>query len=290
MNNFIRLLRPQQWLKNIFVLASLFFGGHMFSGHSAIMAFVTFVLFCLVSSAVYIFNDICDRDADKQHAKKRTRPLASGAIAMPVAIGVMAALIALAGIIFYASAAPWRLGLVLAIYIGINLIYSLGAKHVPLVELFMVASGFVLRLIAGGVAIDAPLTSWILVCTGLVSLLMVTGKRRADLLQDNDPTRSRRALLHYTVPFLDNIIVVLSSATLVTYLLFCVGYGKDRFGDYVELTAVFVALGIFRFMQIVIVEKGGDAPTALVARDRVMQFTLASWAVVFFALIYGWDL
>lgn len=284
----IKLIRPQQWLKNGFVFAALFFAGRMFEWDSILKAAETFGLFCMLSSAIYIFNDIRDVEADKQHIKKKHRPLPSGQISLTTAWVLL--LLLLGGLVglFILMGANYKLGIIFAIYALVNFLYSIGLKHMPLVELFLVASGFVLRLIAGAVAIDAEISGWILICTGLVSFLLVVGKRRADIAQENDPSSRRKVLEKYTLQFLDSLIVVMAASTLVTYLLFCTStYGQSRFGVFVNLTGVFVALGIFRFMQIVMVEQGGDSPTGLVARDKVMVVTILCWALTFFGLIYG---
>jgi 4-hydroxybenzoate polyprenyltransferase len=287
-NPYIRLLRPQHWVKNLFVFVSPFFSGKFFEPAVFKQAIVAYTLFCLLASAVYIFNDLCDAEADRQHLKKDRRPIAAREISIFAAVMTMIGLLVADAVIFIAGRANPLLLVVFAIYAGINILYSLGMKNISLIELFMVASGFVLRLIAGAVAVDASMTSWILICTGLVSLLLVVGKRRADIALANDPSLRRKVLKSYSVAFLDSLIVVIAASTLVTYFLFCTStYGLTRFGLFVNLTGVFVALGIFRFMQIVMMEGGGDAPTMLVIKDKVMVATLLGWAAVFFGLLYG---
>jgi decaprenyl-phosphate phosphoribosyltransferase len=285
--HYLRLMRVQQWIKNSFVLAPLFFSGSLTDPQKIGETLSAVVCFCLLSSAVYIFNDLCDVQADRQHAKKRYRPIASGAVPIPAAWALIGALLAAAGGLLLASGANHGLAAVLVAYLGINVAYSSGLKNVPLVELCLVASGFVLRLLAGGVAIGVELTSWILICTALVSLLMVVGKRRADLGQGNDPQFQRVVLRNYDCAYLDRLLIMIAGATLVAYLLFCTSpYGHDRYGEWVVLTGAFVALGIFRFLQIVTQEGGGDSPTSLVIKDRFMRWTLVAWIAAFGVIIY----
>lgn len=284
---YLRLLRVHQWLKSGFVLAPLFFSGSFRDPEKIGLAVSALAAFCLLSSAIYVLNDLCDVEADRLHKKKRTRPIASGVVPVPTAwalIGLL--LVATSGVVIASGANP-RLAIVLLIYLSINIGYSYGLKNVPLVELCLVASGFVLRLLAGGFAIDVPVTSWILICTALVSLLMVIGKRRADLAQENDPQFQRVVLKKYDCAFLDRLLIMVAGSTLVAYMLFCTSpNAQERYGDWIVLTGAFVALGIFRFIQIVTQEGGGEAPTQLVVSDRFMRWTLLSWVVVFAAIIY----
>ncbi len=280
------LMRPEQWVKNGFVLAPLFFSGQM-SGPLVIQSLLGAFAFCLLSSAVYVFNDLCDLEDDKHHAKKRLRPLPSGRISTGAAIALGATLFIASAAIVFAAGLPAELYLVGAIYAGINLTYSLGLKHVPVLELFMVSSGYILRLLAGSIIGGEPLSPWIMACTGLVSLMLAVGKRRGDVANALDTTGRRQSLKSYTVPYLDQLTTLLAGTTFVTYLLFCISdYGMARFGADVTLTAVFVLFGIFRFLQIVSVQNGGDSPTDMVLRDAPLRTTILLWLIAFFVIIY----
>lgn len=283
----VRLMRPEQWAKNVFVLAPLFFSGQLTGMASVADALLATAVFCLVSSAVYVFNDLCDMEADKVHAKKRTRPLASGAVSPGTARAMIAALLATTAAVLALWAPSVEFLGILVVYIAANLGYSLGLKQLALIELMLVSSGYVLRLIAGGIAIASPISGWIIVCTGLLALMLTIAKRRGDLAQNYDPEGRRASLSAYTVPFLDQLLSTLAGATIVAYVLFTIGgYAQARFGEYVPVTAVFVLLGVFRFMQIVMVEGGGDSPTDLVLRDNFMRLTLLGWAATFYVLLY----
>jgi len=282
----VALMRPEQWVKNGFVLIPVFFSGHV-DWPIVVKALLGALVFCALSSVIYIFNDICDVEDDKQHAKKRLRPLPSGQIALPAAAGLAAALVAISIAIVFAAGLPARLFLIGGIYAAINLAYSLGMKHMPVLELFMVSAGYILRLLAGSVIDGEALSPWIIVCTGLVSLMLVVGKRRGDVANALDENGRRKSLKHYTVGYLDQLTTILAAATFVTYLLFCISdYGMIRFGANVTVTAIFVLFGIFRFLQIVSVQSGGDSPTDLILRDAPLRTSILLWLLTFFLIIY----
>jgi 4-hydroxybenzoate polyprenyltransferase len=243
--------------------------------------------FCLASSAVYVFNDICDVEADRHHERKRFRPIASGAVS-PAQAGVLSAvLLALAVALALAAALPLLFHVVQVSYLLINLGYSLGLKHVAVLELFLVSSGFVLRLLAGGVVSNIELSTWIIAATGMISLLLATGKRRADLALDNDPMRLRRSLQSYSIEYLDTVLSAVGGGTLLVFLLFCASdYAGKRYGHGVLLTSIPVGLGILRFIQVVMVKKDGDSPTDLILRDRFILSCLAVFVLMMAALLY----
>lgn len=283
----ILLLRPAQWLKNGFVLAPLFFGGKASEGEALAAALAAFASFCLLSSAVYVFNDIHDMEADKAHARKKSRPLPAGRVSQGFAWALVPVLLALSAGAALAGRLPMEFFAAAGIYAAINLAYTLGLKHLALVELVLVSSGFVVRLIAGAAATGIALSPWIILMTGTLALLLVTGKRRADVAQNSDPKGGRRALAEYSLSFLDQLITMLAGVTLVAYVLYCVSdRGVGRYGNWVLLSAVFVVLGIMRYLQIVLFEGRGEQPTTLAVRDPVMAGTLVLWLVTFGALIY----
>jgi len=282
------LLRPHHWIKNAFVLVPAFFAGQ--AGNTAVMtqAVGATLVFCLIASMVYIINDLRDIEADKLHAKKSRRPLPAGHITPAAAMVTIVALAGLVGaLLWWLHPAPEFL-LIIAAYAVINLSYSFGLKQLALVEVFLVSSGYILRLLAGGLVAQEHLTNWIIACTGLVSLLLTVGKRRGDMAQNNDQHQQRQSLKKYSVAYLDHIMTMLSAATIVTYLLFSMSdYAQIRFGEYVMLSAVFVIFGIMRYLQIVIVESGGDQPTSLLYRDRWMVATVLAYLLYFILTIYA---
>jgi decaprenyl-phosphate phosphoribosyltransferase len=282
-----RLLRVRQWVKNAFVLAPLFFGFELLHRQSLLRAAAAFAIFCAVSSAVYIFNDWRDLEADRLHRLKRSRPLPSGDVSLRAAALLFAALMAIAAIVAMVAALPREFFVVLAIYVLVNVGYSLGLKQISLIELFLVASGFVLRLLAGAFAIGVHLSQWILIATAMVALLLTVGKRRADIAQQYDVEAGRKSLMAYNVAYLDLVLSALTGGTLVVYLLFCASdYAVGRFGAMVLATALPVALGLLRYLQLVTVTGKGASPTDLVLDDLGMLAILAVFVLMFSALIY----
>jgi 4-hydroxybenzoate polyprenyltransferase len=282
----IALMRPKQWVKNGFVLIPLFFSGHA-DLSLATTAFVAAFSFCMLSSAIYIFNDLCDLEDDKVHEKKRFRPLPSGRIGVPVAVAFGTALVIASAAAPVLAGVPLRFFLIAALFAGLNLAYSLGMKHIAILELFILSSGYVLRLIAGSTIVGETLSSWIIICTGLVSMMLAVGKRRGDVANALDQSGRRRSLQHYTLPYLDQLTMILAAATFVTYLLFCISdYALARFGADVTITSIFVLFGIFRFLQILTVESGGDSPTDIVVGDGPLRTSIAMWLLTFFVIIY----
>jgi 4-hydroxybenzoate polyprenyltransferase len=283
----LRLMRPRQWVKNGFVVAPLFFGERLTAIASYPQVFAALASFCLMSSAVYAFNDICDAQADLQHEKKRLRPIPAGSITRTEA-GILSAVLAIFAIVIIYITSHSLDGLFIIItYACINIVYSLGMKHIAVLELFLVSSGFVLRLLAGGIAAKITLSPWIIVATAMISLILTVGKRRSDLIQNNDPSRLRRSLQGYTVEYLDAILAAFAGATLVVFVLFCVSdYAIARYGRMILLTSVPVALGILRFVQVVMVDKGGDSPTDLVLTDKFILLAIGGFVAIFAVLLY----
>ena len=281
------LLRILQWAKNGFVLAPLFFGSEIINVAAIGRTAIAFCVFCLVSSAVYIFNDWCDIESDRHHAKKSLRPLASGRLSVPIALAIMGGLAVAATAVIYLAQMPRAFVITMAVYIAVNLGYSLGVKNVSVVELFFVASGFVLRVIAGATAIQIEMSPWIIIATGMLALLMATGKRRGDIAQENDKSHKRQSLTGYNLAFLDSTLTALTGGTIVVYLLFCVSeYAVARFSAGVLITSVPVILGLLRYLQLIMVRGQGESPTDLVLGDRGMLGILAVFGIAFVYLIY----
>lgn len=284
----IRLLRPIQWIKNAFVLAPLFFGFRLGDPQAVAHALLAVAIFCLVSSAVYIFNDLRDMAADRAHPKKRSRPLASGAVKPGAAIAIMATLLALAIGLTYLAGFDRNFVASILVYVAANLSYSLGLKNVALLELFLVASGYVIRVITGCFAVEVEPSQWLLGSTAVVALLLVTGKRRAEIADALDVDNNRQSLRGYNLAFLDSMLSMLGSITIITYLMFTVSdYAVDRYGSrYLMLSAVFVAYGVFRYLQVVKTSSGADAPTELVTSDGGLIGAVVLWALFMAIQLY----
>jgi 4-hydroxybenzoate polyprenyltransferase len=279
------LLRPQQWVKNAFVAAPLAFTPAAVSIGNVFAVVAGIACFCALASAVYILNDYLDRAADRMHPLKRLRPLAAGTVSLPAAFSAMAALAA-AGLGGAIALSPDFAG-VLALYAGLNLAYSWRLKHVAIVDVALIAFGFVLRVQAGGVLIAVEPTSWIVIMTGLLALFLALAKRRDDLVRSLGGDH-RRSLDGYSKPFLDVAVAVVLGALLVGYLIYTTDatvmarLGTER----LYYTAPFVAVGILRYLQLTMVLEASGSPTRVVLTDGFLIATILGWGATFAALLY----
>lgn len=279
---FVRLARPRQWIKNVFVLAAPVYGGALFNEDKLVNSILAVAIFCALSSGTYAFNDVKDVEQDRLHPKKRTRPLASEQITVAAAATFGAVLVAgsLAGGLFVSR------GLFLAAlcYLLINAGYTLWWKHVVILDIFSVASGFVLRVVAGALAADVVLRPWILVCTLALALLISLGKRRSELLLLGEGAGEHRPILgEYPLPFLDTLIVVASTMTLLAYSLFTFDSGHSR---YLMTTIPFVLYGVFRYLYLLYVKGESDPPELIILRDVPMLVNGVLWGVLSAWLFY----
>lgn len=286
--HYLRLIRPHQWPKNAFVIAPLFFSLKLSDMNALRASVLATIIFIVASSAVYVFNDLRDIDADRAHTVKKNRPLASGDVPIAGALVLLLGLVAAAaGLILVAGFSQWLVYAVVA-YVAINVAYSLGMKQIPLLEMFMVASGFVVRLVAGCAAIGVVPTHWIVLNTALVSLLLVVGKRRSDAAGQRAVHRHHAVLREYSPGALDMMLAVLGSGTLMTYILFSVSdYASWHFGtSYLYTSSAFVILGVLRYIQLAHDGRGADDPSTLAARDPILRYCILAWLIVMYLLIY----
>jgi 4-hydroxybenzoate polyprenyltransferase len=283
----VRSLRPEQWTKNLLVFAGALFGGELLDLRSVAVAGATFLIFCALSGAVYLFNDVADRAADQRHPLKRGRPIASGQLSPRVAIaaGGSLGLTALA----VATAIQPTLGVVAAAYFTLLLAYSFILKHLVIIDALTIAGGFVLRAAAGAVAIAVPISDWLLVCTTLLALFLSFSKRRHELtLLAEGATDHRRILHEYSPYLLDQMIAVVTASTLVGYAVYATStetahrLGTTRLG----LTIPFVLYGIFRYLYLVHQKRAGGSPAALLVTDGPLLGCVALWAVAVALILY----
>lgn len=283
----LRLLRPHQWVKNIFVFIPAFFAGKI-----AIIAhdnrlIVAFVSFCAIASSVYILNDILDVEKDKLHEQKRGRPLATGAVSLRTAIVLMAILLvaAVASSLFVGLSFFY----VIAGYFLLNVVYSVVLKHVSIIDISLIAIGFVLRVLAGGVAVQVFVSKWLIMMTFLLACCLALGKRRDDLLLDVDKNDLRPSLRGYTLSFIDTCLIVLAGTTIVCYIMYTVSEEVVQRinSDNIYLTSVFVIIGILRFLQIAIVEEKSGSPTLILLKDTMIQAMIGMWFIAFFIILYA---
>jgi 4-hydroxybenzoate polyprenyltransferase len=283
----LRSLRPEQWTKNLVVFAGLLFGGRLMQPDAVVRAGATFAIFCALSGAVYLFNDIADRDADQQHPLKRTRPIASGQLSIRTAL-LTAGFLGVAGVEAALLLDP-RLGLVAGAYLALLLMYSAALKHLVIIDVLVIAGGFVLRAVGGAVAVDVPISHWLLVCTTLLALFLALSKRRHELtLLAEGAIGHRRILEEYSPYLLDQMIAVVTASTLIAYTVYATSaetaerLGTTRLG----LTIPFVLYGIFRYLYLVHQKRGGGNPSALLVTDRPLLASVILWGLCVAAILY----
>ncbi|MCA9243175.1 MAG: decaprenyl-phosphate phosphoribosyltransferase [Phycisphaerales bacterium] len=285
----VRLLRPHQWIKNLFVLAALVFGKQLFNANSVIIALLGFFAFCLVSSAVYVLNDLHDRDEDRLHPRKRLRPIASGEVSPNSARMLFAGLVVVG--IGGAFALGRAFGLVVAGYLVLQLLYTFGFKHAVILDVICIAVGFVMRAVAGAVLIAVPISPWLVVCTFTLCLFMGFSKRRCELnaIANGAAGQHRRTLEIYTPDLLNHMTTLAAGLAIVTFLLYTTdARTKAVFRESAELliyTLPIVVYAVFRFA--VLVEHGEvDGPTDVITRDRPFQAAIVLWVLAVLAIIY----
>ncbi len=284
MKEIIKLLRPHQYVKNIFIFAPLLFS---FSTDTMLIlkSVVAFVLFCLVASSIYVFNDLLDIEEDRKHPKKQFRPLASGTVSKNQAIK----LILLFSIVPLTIALifNYEFFIILVIYFVMNLLYSLKLKHFSIIDIFIIAIGFVLRLFAGSAVDDIELSMWIVIVTFLLALFLALAKRRDDVLLSLKGKETRKNIDGYNLEFVNAGMVLMSGVIIVSYIFYTVSDAViARLNtDYLYTTAFFVILGIMRYMQIAFVEEQSGSPTKIVLKDRFLQLTILFWLASFYLIV-----
>jgi len=289
-------LRPSQWTKNLIVFAALLFGERgaapAFLDPQAIgRAVAAFGIFCALSGVVYLINDIADREKDRLHPLKRHRPIASGAVSPSLAMGTAAVLtvLALAGSFVLRP----QFALVGLVYVALQSAYSGPLKHVVIIDVLTIAIGFVLRAAAGAVAIDVPISHWLLILTILLALFLALSKRRHELVLLADGATSHRPILEEYSPYLlDQMIAVVTASTLISYVIYTVSPETvQKFHtDYLGLTLLFPLYGIFRYLYLVHQKEGGGSPSDMLLNDRPLLACVALWAIAVAAIIYGTSL
>ena len=290
MKKTLLLIRPQQWIKNGFVLIPMFFGGRLLNADDAIASVVTFFAFSCAASAIYCFNDIVDVDADRRHPVKCRRPIASGAVSVPTAYALMAVLALLSALLLFFL--PQRAGEtagIVAFYFLLNMAYCLWLKRHAIIDVCTVAFGFVLRILAGGMACDVAVSNWLVLMTFLLALFLSFAKRRDDVLRMNETGEPpRRNTIRYNLTFVNQAITITGTVTLVCYIMYTVSPEVvSRFhAPYLYLTSIFVLVGLLRYMQLTVVDEVSGDPTKILLRDRFTQAIVVAWIMVFLLIIY----
>jgi len=281
-------MRPRQWLKNTIIFAALVFDRQLSIDNwpAVLRTFLGFIIFCLLSGVVYIINDIADIEADQQHPVKKKRPLASGELSVNVARGF--AIITLALIIPLSFLLSPAFTIVALSYLVLNLAYSNWIKNIPLLDVFAIALGFVLRILAGVSLIEvARFSPWLYVVTTLGALYIGFGKRRAELALLADSTNSPRKVLDgYTLPLLDQLITIVSGTTIIAYSLYTFSAPNLSDNHVMMLTIPFVMYGIFRYLYLIQVKHRGGAPEEVILSDRPLQITMVLWGITVLVIFY----
>jgi 4-hydroxybenzoate polyprenyltransferase len=282
----LEALRPRQWTKNLLVLAGLFFTFD--KGHTPAVwgkALLSVLIFCLLSGATYIINDLKDKEADRQHPKKSKRPIASGRLSVKVAMVSVVLIIPLMLVAAFLFV-NLRFGVVAMGYLLLTLSYSFGLKHLVLVDVLVLAMGFVLRALAGAWAIGVPASPWLLVCTFVLALCLGLTKRRSELVALGEGTPTRPILAEYTVPFLDQMITIIAAACLISYALYTFFSEANRARPYMMATIPFMLYGLMRYLFVAQKKEMGEAPEMILTKDRPFLINFLLWGIVAFLAQY----
>ena len=280
----VQLMRPHQYIKNLFIFLPLFFAQRITDLDLLSNAFIAFVAFSLSASAVYILNDYLDIEEDRKHPKKKERPLASGTLSKPFAVTMML-LLFIVGFSLMALFS-FKALIILALYVSMNIAYSFYLKHVAILDVVTIAIGFVLRLFVGSAVTTIPLSMWIVIMTFLLALFMALAKRRDDVLIYLDTgEKMRRVIDGYNLQLLDTAMAIMASVVIVAYVIYTT-VGESAKSQYLYLTSLFVIVGIMRYLQVAFVLKDSGSPTKIVLKDRFMQLTIMGWIISFAWIIY----
>ncbi len=290
MKNIIRLTRPYQWAKNIFILLPMFFGGALTDANSAQMALMAFLAYSFAASAIYCYNDIIDVEDDRKHSEKCHRPIASGALSVAQGYVIMALMMVLSAVIIALMGDRALLvGGVVVAYFILDILYCRLLKHYAIVDVCVLSFGFVLRILAGGFATNITPSNWLVMMTFLLTLFLAFAKRRDDvvrMLKTGEAPRHNTE--RYNLTFINQAVTITAAVTVVSYIMYTVSPAvTQRIGsDYVYLTSVFVILGLLRYMQLTLVdEKSGD-PTKMLYSDHFLQLVIAMWFAAYLIIIY----
>lgn len=278
-------MRPRQWTKNVFVFAALIFDRQLFIPRSFARTFLVFVIFCIVSSSVYLINDIMDVQADRQHPIKKDRPIASGKL--PIQIALVTAIILAVLSLVISLFVSRELAIITLIYLLINLAYSKWLKHIVIIDVMIIAFGFLLRVAAGVSVIQVERFSpWLYVVTTLLALYIGFGKRRAEMTVESKGSSTRKVLDGYSVAFVDQMITIVSSTAIIAYSLYTFSAPNLPENHIMMLTIPFVFYGIFRYLYLIQMCNAGGDPTELVLKDRPLQVTVGLFGLAVLVIFY----
>lgn len=286
----VRLIRPKQWIKNLIVLLPIFFGGALMSPHALLSGLIAALSFSFAASSIYCLNDIIDVEDDRRHPVKRHRPIASGLVSVRQAWLLMLLMFAFAMLtLILLPASGMATAAVVGFYWVLNIAYCARLKQHAIIDVCIVAFGFVLRLLAGGIASGIELSKWIVLMTFLLMLFLSFAKRRDDVVRMNETGEApRKNTIRYNLTFINQAITITASVTLVCYIMYTVSpeVVSHYHSQYLYLTSIFVLLGLLRYIQLTVVDKRSGDPTKVILRDRFTQLIVAAWGVAFLVMIY----
>ncbi|AFR36626.1 UbiA prenyltransferase family protein [Riemerella anatipestifer] len=294
MKKYFNLLRVEQWVKNFFIFVPLLFSGKILETDLFYLSFFAFLIFSLTASSIYIINDYMDIDSDRQHPEKKNRPLASGAISKTTAQILFSGLILSIlgslwiGLSVFNIGNIWKFGSIILFYFVMNLAYTFKLKHIAILDITIIAIGFVLRVLAGGYITGLIITQWAILLTFVLALVLAIGKRRGELVNAQLTGKTRKALDGYNIQFADIALSISCALAIVCYLMFTLSPEvQARFHPRVFYTVVFVLFAFLRYLQQTLVYNRTESPTKIVYKDRYIQITLVLWIVVFLYQIYA---
>jgi 4-hydroxybenzoate polyprenyltransferase len=279
----IKTGRPKEWIKNLFVFAGLLFSGKFNQSHEVVEAVITFVAFCLISSAGYFVNDLIDVELDRKHPKKRFRPLAAGELSEGAAKAIAPCLAIVA--VAIAFTVNWQVGLMVVGYGVAQIAYSLGLKQIVIIDVMTLAGLFILRVAAGASAVEAHASEWLILCTGMLAAFLGFTKRRQEAVSElHEGTSTRPVLEHYSLPFLDQMVSLVTTGTVISYSIYTVN--SPLIGSRMMLTIPPVVYAIFRYLYLIYDRNDERSMSGIIAGDRGIQGALIAFAIIAFLLLY----
>lgn len=291
---YLRLMRPIQWVKNVFVVVPLIFSKNLFNVSLFSQSFLALVSFCAAASSIYIVNDIADRKVDMVHPVKRNRPIASGEISVSAGAAMAVLLMTVSVVLLWAGKIPVGAWLAIFAYVIVNLFYSFALKQVVLIDVFVIAVGFILRIVAGGYAIDVKISSWLIMTTLFIAIFLGIAKRRGEFVQMSGSSNetARRVLSDYDLSLIDQILSVSAASVIIAYALYTVSERTVHAfrTEALIYTTIFVVYGIFRYLYLIHKMGLGENPTGVILSDRPMIINIAIYVIMVVAIIYKREL
>ena len=284
----IKVLRPEQWVKNLFLFIPIFFSGELANRIKLETTLLAFLGFCFTASAIYIINDLRDIESDRQHPTKHTRPLASGLVSRKQALFLFCLLLLCGSVLSYFTGNPY-FWFIISFYFLLNIAYSYGLKKISIVDILIVASGFVFRTIAGGLVASVQVSQWMVVMIFLLALFLAVAKRRDDLIVFEQSGKvMRKSIEHYNLEYINAVLIMISGVIIVAYLMYVISPEViNRFhSQHLYLTSIFVIAGIMRYLQITLVENKSGSPTKILYSDNFIRIVLIVWIITFYLIIY----